>query len=118
MRRRRSRVRSGAPLEYERRLEVLPAQQTIRDDEAERRDLGLHLGDVLAARFLVGAALQAPLEVALGARRPGLPEHVEPDAIPLRDRGLCLLLTRGAALDELLELLLPVSDVALLLAQD
>src|SRR3989442_8609132 len=118
MRPRQSLVPSRASLKYGRRLEVLPAQQTIGDDQTERRDLRLHLGDVLAASFLVGAALQAPLEIALGARRSGLAEHVQADAIPLRDRGLRLVFPRGAAIDELLELLLAVCDVALLLAQD
>src|SRR5438132_11571058 len=113
MRRRRSRVRSGAPPEYERRLEVLPALQTIRNEEAERGDLRLHLGDVLAARFLVSAAFQAPFEVALGARRSRLPEHVEPDDEPLIDGGLRLSSSIRARRHQLLELLLAVGDVAL-----
>src|SRR6266850_5020793 len=99
-------------------LEVLPALQPVRYDEAERGDLGLHLRDVLPARLLVRALLQAPLEIALGARRARLAEHVESDAVPLRDRRLRLGLSIGPAVDELLKLLFAIRDVALLLAQD
>src|SRR5712691_5417660 len=99
-------------------LQVLPAGEPVRDHQAERRDLRLHLGDVLPAGLLVGAALQAPFEVPLGPRGAGLPEHVEADDVPLVDRALRLRLPVGPTLRELLELLLAVRDMALLLAQD
>src|SRR5439155_109655 len=99
-------------------LEVFPALELVRDDQTQGLDLRVDFGDVLATGLLVRAPLKAPFDVALGPRGVRLAEHVEPDDVPLVDRGLRLRPALVSGAHELFELLLSVADVSLFLAED